>query len=108
MQLMSKLHKADLYTRVLELQHKLDTQRTKIMKVEKNHKSLRKHYKTMESLNELTELIESFKHENNSASIRIQHYLLRDNEIDMISAINFIQALKRLADNTNELIEDLA
>ena len=105
---MSKLHTADLYTRVLELQHQLDAQRGKIKKIEKNHKAMRKHFKTIDLLDEIMEIIEVFKHENSSASIRIQSYLFRDRDIDLISAIRFIRALKELTLNTEQLMEELA
>jgi len=105
---MSKLHTADLYTRVLELQHQLDAQRTKIKKIEKNHKTIRKHFKTIDLLSEMIEIIEAFKYENNSASTRIQNYLFRDRDIDLISAIKFIRALKELTLTTDQLMEELA
>ena len=105
---MSKLHTADLYTRVLELQHQLDTQRSKIKKIERNHKAIRKHFKTIDLLGEMIEIIEAFKYENNSASTRIQNYLFKDRDIDLISAIKFIRALKELTLTTDQLIEELA
>ena len=104
---MSKLHTADLYTRVLELQHQLDTQRIKIKKVEKHHKTLRKHFKTMESLSGMIELIEGFEYENSSQAMRIQHHLLKDRDIDLISAVKFIRGLKQLTGKTNELMGEL-
>ena len=61
---MSKLHTADLYTRVLELQHQLDTQRGEIKKVKAQHKKMRKHFTTMESLYGILDLLENFKYEN--------------------------------------------
>ena len=105
---MSKLHTADLYTRVLELQHQLDTQRTEIKKVKAQHKKMRKHFTTMESLYGILDLLENFKYQNSGEATRIKQHLLRDYDIDLISAAKFIRALQTLALNTDQMIEDLA
>ena len=105
---MSKLHTADLYSRVLELQYQLDEQRGKIKKVETQHKRLRKHFDKIEALYCIIELLENFKYENSAQATKIKQHLLRDYDIDLISAAKFIRALQTLAMNTEHLMEELS
>lgn len=98
---------AHLHTKVMELEAKLDNQRDASRKLVKRHKTLVAKIEKLEWVASVLSTVYSLSMEDSGTAVAFQRHLFSDEELDLHTAVQFIQEVKRHLKQTDPHIEAL-